>query len=86
MAAVAFGSGWIPLPWWVTALLACGVGLKHWWQVVAWPWGVSPRFHQLAVALFVALPGTVLLTAAAGAGIRHVAARRRDVARTGGAG
>jgi hypothetical protein len=85
ITAVVFAV-WIPLRWWVTALLACAVGMWHWWHVVTWEYPVSARFHQHAVALFVALPVTVLLIAAAGVGIRHVVARRRGVARTSGAG
>lgn len=75
VAAVVFAA-WIPLRGWVSALLACAVGMLHWWQVVAWPFAVSARFHQHAVALFVALPVTVLLIAAAGEGIRRAVARR----------
>ena len=83
VAAILFAV-WIPLGWWVTALMACGVGMMHWWGVVTWRLPVSRYFHQTAITLFVALPVTVLLIAAAGAGIRHVVARRRGVARTGG--
>lgn len=83
VAATLFAS-WIPLRWWVTALLACAVGMWHWWHVVAWEFPVSPRFHQHAIALFIALPPTVLLIAAAGVGIRRIA-RRRGVARKDGA-
>lgn len=61
---------WIPLRWWVTALMACAVGMWHWWGVVAWEFPVSARFHQTAITLFVALPLAVLAIAAAGAGIR----------------
>lgn len=34
-AAILFAA-WIPLRWWVTALMACAVGMWHWWHVVTW--------------------------------------------------
>jgi hypothetical protein len=82
-AAIIFAA-WIPLRWWVTALMACAVGMWHWWYVVTWRFPVTRYFHQTAIVLFVALPFAVLAIAAAGAGIRRVAVRRRGVARTSG--
>lgn len=48
----------VPVRWWVLALVASGLGLRHWWPVLTWE-PTSPAFDALAWQLFVALPAGV---------------------------
>lgn len=82
-AALVFAA-WIPLPWWTSALFAVAVGLVHWWHVVDWRWTPqSPRFHRTVVELFIAMPFTILLIAAAGARVRHRVKRGKSPSAAG---
>lgn len=70
LAALVFPA-WIPLPWWVHALLASGVGVQHWWMVCTWQ-PQSAAFHQAVMRLLVAMPVTILLLTGTGAWLRRL--------------
>jgi hypothetical protein len=72
-AAIAFGF-WIPLPWWVTSLMAVVVGVVHWWQVCTWS-PQSPGFHAAVVDLLVAMPFAILLISSVGVLLRRAWSR-----------
>lgn len=48
----------VPVRWWILALVASGVGMRHWWPVLTWE-PKSPGFDALARQLLIALPPVV---------------------------
>lgn len=60
----------IPVRWWVVALVASGVGLLHWWDVVTWA-RQSSEFNLQAWLLLLTLPLALFAVAGFASALRR---------------